>query len=313
MDFEILFDKYCKNESIYRSKNRKKELLRFYEYLVSSSQTLLEKKAPRIDHDKEDEIIDLDQEEKSVDIIDLDTVDIEEQKKLFEQTIENDHIINDEISECSICFEPLNMNNLYPLESCEHIFCIECIPQYINSQLKDMNIRMKCPDLDCTSYLQYHEIYQFLEDPEEYNKLSLKVAFQEMSDVAHCPQPNCQYSQIKEHGTDYIRCHTCRFEYCFACQYPWHEGISCEDFERVFNEHKKEETESNKWKLKRTKPCPKCNVRIQKNKGCSHMTCRHCRYEFCWLCLKNWKAMGGYGAHSATHCRQLRQNNKNIS
>jgi hypothetical protein len=44
------------------------------------------------------------------------------------------------------------------------------------------------------------------------------------------------------------------------------------------------------WLKANTRPCPKCNTPIEKNDGCNHMIClnRHCRYEFCWICRKDW-------------------------
>ncbi|XP_041379647.1 E3 ubiquitin-protein ligase HEL1-like isoform X2 [Gigantopelta aegis] len=35
------------------------------------------------------------------------------------------------------------------------------------------------------------------------------------------------------------------------------------------------------------KPCPKCHYPMEKDGGCSHMTCK-CTYHFCWECLGDW-------------------------
>merc|ERR1712157_585722 len=35
---------------------------------------------------------------------------------------------------------------------------------------------------------------------------------------------------------------------------------------------------------KKCKLCPGCNVLIEKNQGCDHMTCKYCWWEFCWGC-----------------------------
>ena len=43
------------------------------------------------------------------------------------------------------------------------------------------------------------------------------------------------------------------------------------------------------WIKKNSKSCPKCNVNIEKNRGCMHMTCKNCKHEFCWICMGNWK------------------------
>ena len=45
------------------------------------------------------------------------------------------------------------------------------------------------------------------------------------------------------------------------------------------------------WIATNTKPCPRCKSPIEKTYGCNHMSCRQCRYEFCWLC------MGGADVH----------------
>jgi len=41
-----------------------------------------------------------------------------------------------------------------------------------------------------------------------------------------------------------------------------------------------------------TKECAKCASTIEKNGGCNHMTCKKCKYEFCWVCLADWSTHG---------------------
>ena len=52
------------------------------------------------------------------------------------------------------------------------------------------------------------------------------------------------------------------------------------------------------WLAANTRPCPRCQLPIEKDEGCNHMTCRKCRYDFCWICREPWKlhtqATGGY-------------------
>ena len=49
-----------------------------------------------------------------------------------------------------------------------------------------------------------------------------------------------------------------------------------------------------KWIYLNTKMCPKCRKPIEKNQGCNHMRCNPggCGYEFCWLCMGDWKEHG---------------------
>ncbi|KAK3939289.1 hypothetical protein QBC46DRAFT_263708 [Diplogelasinospora grovesii] len=60
---------------------------------------------------------------------------------------------------------------------------------------------------------------------------------------------------------------------------------AAEEQRRIAVRRKQEEEQSQLLVARTTKPCPGCGWAIEKNDGCSHMTCPLCKHEFCYLCL----------------------------
>ncbi|XP_073926926.1 E3 ubiquitin-protein ligase parkin isoform X5 [Castor canadensis] len=93
-----------------------------------------------------------------------------------------------------------------------------------------------------------------------------------------------------------------QFVFCRDCKEAYHEGECSMLYEasgaasqayRV-DERAAEQArweEASKETIKRTtKPCPRCNVPVEKNGGCMHMKCPQpqCRLEWCWNCGCEW-------------------------
>ncbi len=70
-----------------------------------------------------------------------------------------------------------------------------------------------------------------------------------------------------------------------------HSGKTCAEYDTVLRNNynvllqtnfilqtlKKEEAAVAHWKAVHTKQCPNCRVHIEKNGGCDHFTCDHCK------------------------------------
>ena len=89
----------------------------------------------------------------------------------------------------------------------------------------------------------------------------------------------------------------CNVVMCFKCSRQYHQGRcrkgTVEKGFRVWKRNKKN-----------VKQCPRCKFlpvdfvamikhitgkfAIEKTRGCNHMTCVKCHYQFCWLCLKKY-------------------------
>uniref|UniRef100_A0A183BVU2 NADH dehydrogenase [ubiquinone] 1 beta subcomplex subunit 6 n=1 Tax=Globodera pallida TaxID=36090 RepID=A0A183BVU2_GLOPA len=67
------------------------------------------------------------------------------------------------------------------------------------------------------------------------------------------------------------------------------EIISCEKL-KTWLKKCSDDSETSNWLNANTKDCPQCQVTIEKDGGCNHMTCKNlaCKFEFCWMCLGPW-------------------------
>ncbi|MGH0122964.1 UNVERIFIED_CONTAM: hypothetical protein FKN15_077618 [Acipenser sinensis] len=99
--------------------------------------------------------------------------------------------------------------------------------------------------------------------------------------------------------------------FCWECLGEAHEPCDCQTWKmwlQKVSEMKPEElvgvneayedAANCLWLLTNSKPCANCKSPIQKNEGCNHMQCAKCKYDFCWICLEEWKkhssSTGGY-------------------
>lgn len=101
-----------------------------------------------------------------------------------------------------------------------------------------------------------------------------------------CCQPNCDAGQVHFGRERQMVCHTCNGSSCVFHGVPWHEGMSCNEYEITVNGNERskkrraqDEAKSERWVLNNTRLCTnlQCKAPIQKWQGCDQM---HCQYFY---------------------------------
>jgi len=184
-----------------------------------------------------------------------------------------------DVGPCSICDEE---GALYTLD-CHHSFCYICCSMWVKEQISSLQI--KCPHKDCLSPILINHIQMLLseEDYEAHLNVLLRQYLATSDQFKWCPNTNCTngiFIQDQAESCSEVDCPACRVGFCFKCGSLAHYHMSCEEAVK--------DKENMVWKWENTKQCPNCKSSIQKNEGCSHMTCVLCDHEFCWICLGNY-------------------------
>lgn len=197
--------------------------------------------------------------------------------------------------ECKICFCDIE-GDVFSSDhhQCTSTFCAECVAQHCKTQIDEGTFDINCP---CSTnnerfLLEYNEVMNLL-DPqykEKYTELSLKKGTMSMKDHVYCPKPGCSGSGFVDPCSSYFLCPECNTKVCPNCQEDFHRGLTCKQrqVQKLMESGNKEAAMTELWKQSRTKKCPNCNVAIEKTGGCAHMTCRYCKFEFCWVCMEKY-------------------------
>jgi hypothetical protein len=121
-------------------------------------------------------------------------------------------------------------------------------------------------------------------------KQSVEAVVSTMPDFSWCPQ--CESGGFAPEGCKDVHCETCHSHYCVDCKLQWHpvhQSMTCEEYktspEGFLSTAAAMDAE---YMKKYTRACPKCSIPIQHGGGCSHMSCKQCKYQFCWLCMGDY-------------------------
>ncbi|GAA5943109.1 E3 ubiquitin-protein ligase HEL1 [Sporobolomyces koalae] len=201
---------------------------------------------------------------------------------------------------CEVCYDDETKETL--ALNCDHRFCKACYSQYITSKVVDEgeSRRIQCMANDCKVIVDEKSV-ELLVSPEvmtRYRKLLNRTYVDDNSSMAWCPAPNCEYAiqcSVPQRSLDVViptvSC-ACSHVFCFGCGLDGDHRPCCCPIVKRWIKKCKDDSETSNWISANTKECTKCQMVIEKNGGCNHMTCRTCKWEFCWVCMGPWSEHG---------------------
>mmetsp|Transcript_28157 Transcript_28157/g.52418 ORF Transcript_28157/g.52418 Transcript_28157/m.52418 type:complete len:515 (-) Transcript_28157:196-1740(-) len=193
---------------------------------------------------------------------------------------------------CEICFENgLGPEQMFSMK-CGHGYCVSCWGTYLETAINTEGPRClhtTCPKPGCHEVITEDVVAELAPSAhEKFKRYQLRSFIENSKSMRWCPGPSCEKIVVagSEGFEGEITC-SCGTAFCLVCGEASHTPLSCRTLS-VWNRKCMDESENANWILVNTKECPNCHVRIEKNQGCNHMTCRRCNYEFCWLCMGDW-------------------------
>ncbi|BGP39736.1 hypothetical protein JCM10450v2_003705 [Rhodotorula kratochvilovae] len=201
---------------------------------------------------------------------------------------------------CEVCYDDATKETL--ALSCDHRFCKDCYSHYISSKVTDEgeSRRIECMQNDCNVIVDEKTV-ELLVPPDilgRYRTLLNRTYVDDNPRMRWCPAPNCEFAlqcavapRLLDVIIPTVQC-ACGHVFCFGCQLDGDHRPCCCPIVRRWVKKCKDDSETSNWISANTKECTKCHSTIEKNGGCNHMTCKKCKWEFCWVCMGPWSEHG---------------------
>ncbi|KAJ6441863.1 Hsp70 family chaperone [Purpureocillium lavendulum] len=147
--------------------------------------------------------------------------------------------------ECGICAETKDTASSFPQLSvsaaCRHApsTCLACLTASIRADLgSKWWTDIRCPE--CGSPLGYGDVERFADEDtfRRYETLARRAALAEADDFVWCTA-GCGSGQMRGGDADWdgpltmMTCRRCGRRSCFAHEVPWHEGLTCREYDQV--------------------------------------------------------------------------------
>ncbi|EKM56049.1 uncharacterized protein PHACADRAFT_174215 [Phanerochaete carnosa HHB-10118-sp] len=202
---------------------------------------------------------------------------------------------------CMICCDTPPIEEASDIR-CGHKFCSSCWKEYVMTKIKqEGQCFFKCMQDGCAVTVDEPNIKQLADDAtfERYKELLRESYVGSNANLRFCPHPGCAetvwctggrgQSLLTEVPT--VRCSK-GHSFCFGCGHDSdHRPLICR-LVPVWIKNARDDAGTSQWLKANTRSCPKCGNSIEKNGGCNRILCRHCQYQFCWLCMKKWESHG---------------------
>nr|XP_061787267.1 ankyrin repeat and IBR domain-containing protein 1-like isoform X2 [Nerophis lumbriciformis] len=229
------------------------------------------------------------------------------------------------LATCGICLSSISVFQDPVDMSCGHDFCRACWEGFLNVKIQEGDAHnIFCPAYECYQLVPVHVIESVVsrEMDQRYLQFDIKAFVENNPAIRWCPAARCERAvRLSRPGPGESDAHSFPLLpspavdcgkghlFCWECLGEAHEPCDCHMWRKWLQkvtEMKPEECVGEAyedaanclWLLTNSKPCANCKSPIQKNEGCNHMQCAKCKYDFCWICLEEWKkhssSTGGY-------------------
>lgn len=196
---------------------------------------------------------------------------------------------------CPVCVQRCTPDTVREL-GCMHQFCQNCWAMHFKIQVQQgISTGLECMAKDCTILAPEDFVLSVITTPDvrdKYQRFTFSDYVKSHPELRFCPGANCStVVRAQEMKAKRVNCDECKSTFCFKCGLDYHAPTDCHTIKKWLTKCA-DDSETANYISAHTKDCPKCHVCIEKNGGCNHMQCSKCKYDFCWMCLGDWKAHG---------------------